>query len=73
MDQRGFLVSNAVPYMHLSRHAGRTERPVTDTRIMTFDGSNDPEVCCSVCGTFLGRRSNRWWDDYTCTYCHETQ
>ncbi len=36
-----------------------------------YDASNDAEVCCTQCGVPLSKYSDFWWDDYTCTRCHE--
>ena len=74
MDARSMMSPAYGPgerYGMLAARAGLGRR--IETAVLAYDGSNDPEVCCSRCGRFLGKDSRHWWDDYVCEHCHETR
>ncbi len=71
MNSNRVMLREAPPISGAAMRVRRIERSPGQKSAMVFDGSNDPEVCCQVCGAFLGRNSERWWDDYTCTFCHD--
>ncbi len=67
------LMKRAEPMPRARIYARRFEDLSKPKKVVRFGGSNDPEVCCIDCGAILGQNSISWWDEDTCSCCHETR